>query len=366
MSYSNGIISAPVNTDDVRAVTGENSHDVGTLCMSIKINGWAKFKPLSINQAASITDAQRKQNNYGLSISSYTNAVAMAQAVYNLNADDIEGKIDSTFFRYTRPTSSDFKRLDDFVGYNHNCKRPAEPISQNSITMPAVGNTASIGMMFALVSGITNNITIHDLVSDPSLYYLGIAITNGSNVWGVTQQYPINNTSGQIPGQVDVAFGTVLAVGSYLVFAFLSPQKIDSFALIGSKTGTFIPLSFTRKTVAFTRAEKKLFLSCTAYKSTTNTKQISFSYTIKNTGGVTVDIRKVVLEAYNNSGTSLATTQYSDTYYLDANQSKTQTGLLTCQSVAMRDSVSYVKMTVTEASKEWSITSYLQSGPSPD
>lgn len=265
-----------------------------------------------------------------------------------------------------RPTSSDFKRLDDFVGYNHNCKRPAEPISQNSITMPAVGNTASIGMMFALVSGITNNITIHDLVSDPSLYYLGIAITNGSNVWGVTQQYPINNTSGQIPGQVDVAFGTVLAVGSYLVFAFLSPQKIDSFALIGSKTGTFIPLSFTRKTVAFTRAEKKLFLSCTAYKSTTNTKQISFSYTIKNTGGVTVDIRKVVLEAYDNSGTSLATTQYSDTYYLDANQSKTQTGLLTCQSAAMRNSVSYVKMTVTEASKEWSITSYLQSGPSPD
>lgn len=364
MSNSNGIISAPVNTDDVRAITGENSHDVGTLCTSYKINGWAKFKPIDINQFSTITDAQRKQIGWGLAIPSYTNAVTMAQAVYALTSDDVEAKIDSTFFRYTRPTT--YMRIDDFVGYNHNCKRPAEPISQSSITMPATGNTASIGMMFALVSGITNNITIHDLVSDPSLYYLGIAITNGSNVWGVTQQYPINNTSGQVPGQVDVAFGTVLAVGSYLVFAFLSPQKIDSFALIGSKTGTFIPLSFTRKTIAFARAEKKLFLSCTAYKSTTNTKQIQFSYTIKNTGSVTVNIMKVVLVAYNNSGTSLATTQYSDQYSLDADQSKTQSGLLTCQSVAMRDSVSYVKMTVTEASKDWTITSYLQSGPSPD
>lgn len=361
---SNGIISAPVNSDDIVAVVKVNSHNWEDQCRSLNINGWAKYKPVEINQPGTITDAQRKQIGWGLAIPSYTNAVTMAQAVYALTSDDVEAKIDSTFFRYTRPTTC--MRIDDFVGYNQNCKRPAEPISQNSITMPATGNTASIGMMFALVSGITNNITIHDLVSDPSLYYLGIAITNGSNVWGVTQQYPINNTSGQVPGQVDVAFGTVLAVGSYLVFAFLSPQKIDSFALIGSKTGTFIPLSFTRKTIAFTRAEKKLFLSCTAYKSTTNTKQIQFSYTIKNTGGVTADIRKVVLVAYNNSGTSLATTQYSDTYYLGADQSKTQTGLLTCQSVAMRDSVSYVKMTVTEVSKEWTITSYLQSGPSPD
>lgn len=46
MSITNGTkITAPVSVAEVAAVLGENSLDVGTLCLSLKINPWSKVKP---------------------------------------------------------------------------------------------------------------------------------------------------------------------------------------------------------------------------------------------------------------------------------------------------------------------------------
>ncbi len=42
MGHNNGVITAPVNTDDVSAVLGANSHDVATLCSHERINKWSK------------------------------------------------------------------------------------------------------------------------------------------------------------------------------------------------------------------------------------------------------------------------------------------------------------------------------------
>lgn len=47
MSYSNGIISAPVSIDDVKQALGESSNDLATLCKSENINIWSKYKPIS-------------------------------------------------------------------------------------------------------------------------------------------------------------------------------------------------------------------------------------------------------------------------------------------------------------------------------
>lgn len=48
MSYSNGVISAPVTIDDVKAALGKSSNDLATLCKSENINGWSKYKPLNV------------------------------------------------------------------------------------------------------------------------------------------------------------------------------------------------------------------------------------------------------------------------------------------------------------------------------
>lgn len=46
MGHANGIITAPVNTDDISATLGVASHDVATLCTSDRINRWSKYKPI--------------------------------------------------------------------------------------------------------------------------------------------------------------------------------------------------------------------------------------------------------------------------------------------------------------------------------
>lgn len=48
MAYSNGIITAPVHIDDIRAALGEVSTDLGTLCTSPKIKEWSMAKPVRL------------------------------------------------------------------------------------------------------------------------------------------------------------------------------------------------------------------------------------------------------------------------------------------------------------------------------
>ncbi len=54
MGHSNGKITAPVSIYDVQKTLGESSTDLGTLCRSLKINKWAKFKPVPIGMNFSV------------------------------------------------------------------------------------------------------------------------------------------------------------------------------------------------------------------------------------------------------------------------------------------------------------------------
>lgn len=114
MGHNAGHITAPVNTDDVRAVTGEASDDIGTLCISDKINRYAHDKPLNIDQPQDITDAQRTAANHGL---------VPTQALKS------DGTFNLAEWGYTRPSATCMKRLTDFVGYIHTSKPPIYIIS---------------------------------------------------------------------------------------------------------------------------------------------------------------------------------------------------------------------------------------------
>ena len=124
MSYSNGIISAPVTIDDVKAALGESSNDLATLCKSKNINIWSKYKPVSkkvnfvsdtITSDKNAWTAKDKNgwwigNNNGLNDSAFN--------VNILNSfDDINNK---AIWEYIVPNggyNSPF-RLSDFIGYN--------------------------------------------------------------------------------------------------------------------------------------------------------------------------------------------------------------------------------------------------------
>ena len=114
MGHNAGKITAPVNTDDVRAVLGVDSHDVKTLCMSDKINGWSLHKPLRGFSFRAL--AERDFTGEAEDVA--------AGVVYGLRAATAAGRLDGIHdcdFGYAgRPGDTDWGRLTDFEGYDHN------------------------------------------------------------------------------------------------------------------------------------------------------------------------------------------------------------------------------------------------------
>ena len=111
MAYSNGKITAPVSTDDVCAALGISSHDVATLCSSSEINPAARCKPVRGGTPASLTDAQRR------------GAPALDGCVWGVKmvVSGVLSDVHSLDFAYQRVRpGTDWCRLDDFVGYDHN------------------------------------------------------------------------------------------------------------------------------------------------------------------------------------------------------------------------------------------------------
>ena len=70
MSYSSGLIQAPVKSDtasgDIQLALGVSTGDLGTLCTHANINKFAKYKPTSIQGYTSPTAAQLAAAGYGL------------------------------------------------------------------------------------------------------------------------------------------------------------------------------------------------------------------------------------------------------------------------------------------------------------
>lgn len=118
MGNSNGVISAPINiASDVYSVLGLGAYngwyDVAYACGNEhgKINKLAKYKPVKVNTPAEITDTQRNGVRFGLTI-------PLRQM------DDI---ITSSPWTYNPPIAgTDFSRLTDFIGYNHNAIAPVK------------------------------------------------------------------------------------------------------------------------------------------------------------------------------------------------------------------------------------------------
>lgn len=146
MGNSAGKITAPVNTDDVGTVIGVASHDVATLCSSTKNNKWSKHKPVRGESPASYATWDRNtgnvrgvvgypiywgmrmpfNNGYQLNITNEQGGTLGSRwlkplairAAHLLNETQC-GNVKN--YEYMQPVvGTDFCRLDDYVGYNHN------------------------------------------------------------------------------------------------------------------------------------------------------------------------------------------------------------------------------------------------------
>lgn len=179
---NNGQITAPVNTDDVSAVIGVPSHDVGTLCTSPKVNKWSKHKPVRGESPADYTTWNRQTGNVradvgypiyfgmilpfnnkqqlNISTSSvghrYLKPLAW-RASHRANANS-EGNVKN--YVYCPPmVGSDFFRLGDFVGYRHYSREAWTTGVTGAVDKASTSNYAgSTGLDLAVDTFDTNEV----------------------------------------------------------------------------------------------------------------------------------------------------------------------------------------------------------------
>ncbi len=102
-----------ITTSKVAQAIGVGSNDVGTLCISNKINKWSKWKPIQSSKVTGLTLTDLQNANYGFTIPVVeSGALAYTELAYT--------------WVYKKPTGGATSpyRLGDFRGYDHNAIRP--------------------------------------------------------------------------------------------------------------------------------------------------------------------------------------------------------------------------------------------------
>lgn len=197
MGHSNGIITAPISTNDVRLTIGENSHDVGTLCTSAKINKWPKHKPVR-NPGFYYQDIDSLKSSY---VPDWWKGSDKNCGLRIFDADPYHNMLQCVNGMIANPTLINWEylpprggyepyRLTDFSGYNHN-PHPAILLSGAPTTL-SPNSVLNFSVFFVLsqaqqdaaaVGNLTladlNNISIYNL--DMKNMYLGICFTNVVN-----------------------------------------------------------------------------------------------------------------------------------------------------------------------------------------
>lgn len=232
MSNSNGIISAPVSMKDVQTVLGDSSTSLASLCLSTKVNMWAKYKPIPSNDKFLDIKTGYRGKGYNCGISySTANSVSGIRALYSQTDNG---------YSYEKPT---VYRLADFNGYNH---RAEAPIQGYSFESECVNTDFTCSCEEGITTTTGDILTLKDILNltDEDNYYFGVGLCKGTNTT------PTFFKTADTAFYYSVSFkGTTLTEGTYTVVPFLSSVKYDSINT-AEQTGTYIPLpSITLKTV---------------------------------------------------------------------------------------------------------------------
>lgn len=154
MSYSNGLITKPVQTKDIAKALGMGSQQVGYLIENGRINKWAKYKPVRYKSTSEIGDAERKEVNQGFNLAEeQTYAVADMLALGQAGEE----------WGYLRPRGKDYseqRRMLDFNGYNH---KAVSLIDYHWLPTKQYTETSSINVEFSFAFMEGCEISLSDL-----------------------------------------------------------------------------------------------------------------------------------------------------------------------------------------------------------
>lgn len=158
-----------ITTTKVRNALGENTHDVGSLCKSSKINMWSKRKPVrrAVDFIADPNEVGKTlDHKWGLTLAGFKGVIS-------------DGNDDDRRTEYNRPNggSSQPYRLGDFRGYNHEAKIPLSipplgpdrPIYRKPFTISAIATMDDPDSLTLLDFGLRLGCYVYDHETDTFL-----------------------------------------------------------------------------------------------------------------------------------------------------------------------------------------------------
>lgn len=314
------IIRPPVSFADVNKVLGASHTDLGLLCKDSHINMWAKYKPVKHSATGLLTDAQRKNVNYGIkNIPVWTGNGAVNKMGnfwfgYDTSSTNypVCGLL-TDYWTYERPTggASSPYRLADFVkgsgntyGYKHDVVAPIGACTLSSIKISATG---SITIPFSgNGSGQTDGYTVPlgDLTGDgvytglfetlymsvmihkksTNTYYVGSRDDN----WGTDMSTSVTKT---VP---TAAVGTGL-VGTCEVFPFLSTKKFTALTSnLSGETGPVVAMFEKREVTVSIQYAKSDIDGFHAYYENASDKVLHTAVVLVNNSGVSYRVSYTV------------------------------------------------------------------------
>lgn len=238
MGHSASIITAPVNTDDVRLTIGENSDDVGTLCKSGKINEKSLFKPVRLTHPRSVAFTTYGADNDCQRVSEYGSYIEVAG--YKVTCADAVNLTTATFCstfgnaKWERQ-ALDYFCLDHFVGYNHSV-RGTWPI----LHCMATGGAPITVDMFSEGVGTKFLLTPYNIPYFKDMYYgVGVFRQVSAGNYSVVDIKCCSETicpfsrgsDGSANDNLSIqtlTFGNAVANAIYVVIPFIAQKKINS------------------------------------------------------------------------------------------------------------------------------------------
>lgn len=182
MSIVNGIITAPVNIEDVKKILNESSNDIATLCKNHNINMWSKYKPVSLSKKF-VTDTLNSDGKTWTAPSGKlgwwlgNNTVDDAALVIPLVTKKSDFDSDKGKWRYNKPYGGNESpyRLSDFAGYYDDAQAPIYPAYPNTNEF-FISETAT----FSIYATNTSDIDYPDqCVSLKDIFQILTQITDG-------------------------------------------------------------------------------------------------------------------------------------------------------------------------------------------
>lgn len=376
MSVINKIITRPISVSDIQTLLGVSSTNVGTLCGSSNIKRWSKNKPVVYNTQNELTDAQRKDANYGFSsdIAYWTRLSSMATGFMTNNPSPANGgwPLQGDEWDYIKPGSGNWCRMGDFTNYWHGAETPVVGRLSTTNASYKTGDSTML-VQFEIAPTDSHILNLSDLglwsgsakIAEFANMYLGVCFYfSSSKFFFFTQSAKISEL--QSRGAAFFVPTPSSLIGTCTCFAFCSSLAYTSLVSSDSNTGMFVPIPMSKSELVVTQASYDFALvAITAYRTTSNEQVINYKFYITNNENSAYNVDGyITVSILDSSGASLKSlTPYSNTQ-IPASSTKEFSGSINTQSAAIALKASRFQVSCTIKGTTYVSSCNVTSGPS--